>query len=128
MNIDMYTIKQLFEDIHNNKPYKICLGNFLDDYYYSESEIKKRMIQEEPNRHPEIERFIYAYVAASVHKLANDYNLDVPAWVFDEFYFLKEPHFAMNARGKLRLILMYESPAEFKFRNLFEVANTLSRV
>ena len=124
----MYSLKNVINDIANGKEFAICFGDFLDSFYNSNTKIKQSAIQDEPNRHIEISSYIYAYVASSAHKLANDYNLEVPQWVFDKFYFLEEPYFAMDAKGRLRLLLMYESPAEFKFRNVFEVANTLSRV
>jgi hypothetical protein len=124
----MYNIKQLFEDVQNQKAFNICFGDFLDEFYLSSSESQPAMINEEPLRYKDIDQPIYVYAAAAVHKLANDHNLPVPEWVFDEYYFLEEPYFSINARGKLRLLLLYQSPPEFKFRNFFEMENTLSRV
>lgn len=124
----MYNIKQLFEDVQNQKPFSICFGDFLDEFYSSSSENQSAMINEEPLRYKDIDRPIYVYAAAAVHKLANDYNLPVPAWVFEPYYFLDRPYFAMNAKGTLRLLLLYQSPPEFKFRNFFEMENTLTRV
>jgi hypothetical protein len=124
----MVSIKQIFENVRAGKVFNLCFGDFLDGFYTASSEVKQAMISEEPSRYSFIEKPIYVYAAAAVHKLANDYNLLVPAWVFDEYYFLEEPYFSMNARGKLRLLLLYQSPPEFKFRNFFEMENTLTRV
>jgi len=49
-------------------------------------------------------------------------------WVFKEKYFLKEPMFALNAKGDLRTILLVESPNEFLVRNIFVSNNCLQRV
>jgi hypothetical protein len=124
----MYSIKHLFEDVQDGKVFNLCFGDFLDEFYAASSETRPAMISEEPLRYSFIEKPIYVYAAAAVHKLANDHNLSVPEWVFDQYYFLEEPHFSMNARGSLRLLLLYQSPPEFKFRNFFEVENTLARV
>lgn len=124
----MRTLKQVFDEVHKRNPFNICFGDFLDEFYRADPEMRNQMIKEEPSRYDTIERVAYVYAAASAHKLANDFGLHVPEWVFDRYYFLKEPYFSMNAKGSLRLLLLYESPAEFKFRNMFEMENTLHRV
>jgi hypothetical protein len=106
--------------------FAINVGNFLDDFY-REVDKREEMLQEMPIIHESVNRRYYAFVAAMAHKLANDFNLKVPSWVNDDFFYLPEPYFGMNAKGKLRLILMYESPAEFKHRNIFVSQNVLSR-
>ena len=39
----------------------------------------------------------------------------------------EKPFFGCNAKGDLRLLFMYKSPAEFKHRNLFVDENVLER-
>ena len=74
-------------------------------------------------------REVLPFAAAMAHKLANDYALEVPAWVYDGIYYLSErPFFGCNAKGDLRLLFMYKSPAEFKHRNLFVDEHVLERV
>jgi len=63
-----------------------------------------------------------------VEKLCNDSELEPPAWVFKEKYFLKDPMFALDAKGMLRLVLLVESPNEFVVRNIFVTENCLQRV
>jgi hypothetical protein len=74
------------------------------------------------------ERHYGPFLAASVHKLANDSNIEPPAWVFEERLFLpgNNPYFSFNLRGEEGLMTF--SPAEFKYRNLFVTSNVLSRV
>jgi hypothetical protein len=74
-------------------------------------------------------RELLSFSAATAHKLANDYGLEVPAWVFSKRYYMSDsPYFGCNAKGDLRMLFMYKSPAEFKHRNLFVDENVLSRV
>jgi hypothetical protein len=70
------------------------------------------------------------FLASVAHKLANDYYLAIPSWVFEKRCYLPgdEPFFACHARGDLRLLFMYISPSEFKHRNLFVNENVLLRV
>ncbi|RJO61152.1 hypothetical protein C4544_03620 [candidate division WS5 bacterium] len=67
-------------------------------------------------------------MSGAVEKLCNDSELEPPAWVFKEKYFLKDPMFALDAKGMLRLVLLVESPNEFVVRNIFVTENCLQRV
>ena len=87
------------------------------------------MILQTPANYAGVDRTYQAMFAAAVHKLANDYKLEVPAWVWKQEYYMKEkPFFDCNAKGNLRLLFMYKSPTEFKHRNLFVDENILVRV
>jgi hypothetical protein len=106
----------------------LLLGDFLDAFYRATPNIQIQMINEPPEdmARPEYVPFL----ASTAHKLANDYNLEPPRWVFEKRCYLpgKEPFFACNAQGDLRLLFMYKSPSEFKHRNLFVDENALVRV
>lgn len=71
--------------------------------------------------------YVLPFLAAMVHKLCNDHEIECPAWVHRQNYVLNEPHFWLNAKGNLRYMLLAESPIEFKIRNLYVTSNTLSR-
>lgn len=103
-------------------------GNFLDAFYRAADEQRLRMVQREPEAYPDFPNYMLPFLAAMTHKLCNDYRLECPGWVHRKAYFLEEPHFWLNARGNLRRVLEEESPPEFKIRNLYVTANTLSRV
>ncbi len=120
------TINDVFKNIYNGKNFFICFGNFLDEFYRKNDCERTKMIEIEPEHDILIEQ--KAYLASTVHKLANDFQINVPEWVFKKEYYLKEPYFDCNARGKLRLLFMYKSPAEFKHRNVFVDENVLQRV
>ena len=72
------------------------------------------------------------FLAATAHKLANDYALRVPAWVFEPRCYLArdEPYFGLSRQVKcgLSTLFLYKSPAEFKHRNLFVDEFVLLRV
>jgi hypothetical protein len=107
----------------------IKLGDFLDEFYSADWETKGRMIAERPAETPQMKREFLPFAAAAAHKLANDFGLDVPLWVFEKRCYLDDmPFFGCNAKGDLRLWFMYKSPTEFKHRNMFVDENVLSRV
>jgi hypothetical protein len=105
----------------------LSLGDFLDEFYRANNSMRESMLMDPPDY--SLPREQLAYLAATVHKLANDYGFEPPEWVFDERCYLREePFFGCNATGNLRLLFMYKSPPEFKHRNLFVDENVLVRV
>ncbi len=124
----MLTIDCTFKRLAETKSFFICLGDFLDEFYRSNDTDKQLSIENEPRDYhlPTHQR---AFLASAVHKLANDFNLEVPAWVFKPIYYSKDkPYFDCNAVGNLRKLFLYKSPIEFKHRNVFVDENILKRV
>ena len=125
----MYTMKQLIKlmnsDLENKK---IHFNNWLDDIQLREEyKNNKDFLQEEPIwENIPIER--QAFYAGVAHYLSNKCGLEKPSWVLKEEYFLDKPYFSLNAKGKLQLVLLAESPNEFRIRNIFISANSLDRV
>jgi hypothetical protein len=78
-----------------------------------------------PDRIPDTK---FSFLASTAHKLANDYHLSVPEWVYDERSYLPDPYFGSHVKGNLRLVYMYMSPTEFKHRNMFVDPEALTRV
>ena len=114
-------------EIAKGRDFYLSLGDFLDDFYRADNKLRYAMLETPPDF--TINRIHLAYLASAVHKLANDYGFKTPAWVFDERCYLRDmPFFGCNAKGNLRLLFMYKSPAEFKHRNLFVDENVLRRV
>jgi hypothetical protein len=105
----------------------ILFGNFLDDFYRANNEERAKMLIDEPEAFDNLRSIDYINIAATAHKLANDSGIPVPEWTFKEKYYAKEPYFPVQ-NPNLRLIYMFESPTEFKHRNLFVSANALFRV
>ena len=106
----------------------LLLGDFLDEFYKAAPEVKAEMLRDEPEEMSESE--LVPFLAATAHKLADDYKLNTPRWIFERRCYLPgaAPYFGCGAKGNLRLLFMYKSPAEFKHRNLFVDENVLVRV
>ena len=125
----METMRRVLQNTAEGKDFYLLLGDFLDAFYRADNTQRQVMIETIPcevgltNRQEHL-----AFAASTAHKLANDYKLDVPSWVFDKRFYSSRPHFGCGAKGNLRLLFMYKSPAEFKHRNLFVDENVLVRV
>ena len=124
----MVVIDDVFKLLSEGNDFYICYGSFLDDFYSRSDLERKLMIEIEPNKY-DIPTYQKAFLAATIHKLANDFNLEVPRWVFKpEYYSYDSAYFDCNAKGKLRKLFLYKSPIEFKHRNIFVDENILKSV
>jgi hypothetical protein len=102
------------------------LANFLDRFYADPD--SKALADEPPlieGRH-EMGAVMDAYLASTAEELARTHGLPMPDWVFKPGRALKRPWFA-STLASLRAVLIHESPATFRARNLFVSANALSR-
>ena len=109
------------------EPFDFALRGFLDEF----------QMQPDPSRlHAEPARLVSvvrdgetcdAFLAATAETLAATHGFEAPVWVWQETRKLHRPWFALPWQG-LRAILLLESPAAFRSRNLFVSANALSRV
>lgn len=124
----MDSINKLSRKANNGSDFYLLLGDFLDEFYHASYEVQAEMLQEAPEEMSKPE--LVPFLAATAHKLANDYGLKPPRWTFETRCYLpgSKPHFGCDAKGNLRLLFMYKSPSEFKHRNLFVDENVLSRV
>jgi hypothetical protein len=106
----------------------LLLGDFLDEFYRAAPEVRVAMLHDAPEDMAREE--LVPFLAATAHKLANDYGYDAPSWTFERRCYLPgtKPHFGCRAKGNLRLLFMYKSPADFKHRNLFVDEHVLARV
>ena len=67
-----------------------------------------------------------AWLASTAVYLAKKHHLTVPEWATHNARALPKPWFAAKSPN-LKAILLQESPAAFRVRNLFVSANALSR-
>lgn len=74
----------------------------------------------------EVGRVQDAYLAATADELARQFNLTRPTWIDAETRKLRWPWFA-SSLAALRAVLLLESPAGFRSRNLFVSENALTR-
>lgn len=113
----------------NNENNSILIGNFLDDirFNFSNNSLNKNYFDIEPIW-PNIKIQTVAFFTGCLHSLCHEFKYKVPKWMYNQNYFLTEPYFSMNAKGNLRLILLGESPKEFRIRNIYVTNNVLRRV
>lgn len=105
-----------------------CLANFLDEFYGEPTAVALADVP--PLLAPaggDLGRVQDAYLAATAEELARRFNLPMPEWIADENRKLHRPWFA-SPLAALRAVLLLESPAGFRARNLFVSENALSRV
>ena len=102
------------------------LRDFLDGFYASQN---PAAFADEPPRlagviaHGENRD---AYLGAVAEHLCREHRWAVPPWSRAPFRYLEMPSFAMTSHGG-RMVLLEESPAAFRVRNIFVSANALSR-
>ncbi len=108
------------------EPFHFALRSFLDEFQMHPDPSR---LQAEPKRLAGEVRDgdrCDAFLAATAETLAVTHGCQAPGWVWQETRKLHRPWFALPWRG-LRAILLLESPAAFRSRNLFVSANALSR-
>jgi hypothetical protein len=128
-------MKTLNNAMHTENPQDdrelwLVLGNWLDAFYsIARTQQERQAALDEPlDEDTTLSARNQALLAASAEKLAIDYGLEIPDWTLKECYTLKEPWFAMDAKGDLRIVLLAESPNPFRIRNIFTTDNVLRRV
>lgn len=107
----------------------VALGDFLDDWYVRAitNEVRRAMVKDElPDARTEDEIRWAAFFAATVHRLCDAYKMPPPEWVRHNRYVLQQPWFLFPGTS-LRAWQLFESPPEFKMRNVFAGDNVLSR-
>jgi len=122
------TLAAVAELALQGESFDLCLREFLDEFY-------RQPAQAALNPEPGLLREalpakgeVYdAYLAATAEALANHAGLDTPNWAYAAGRKLHHPWFALTL-ASLRAVLLLESPAAFRSRNLFVSENALSRV
>lgn len=124
------SLRKVIEDTSSGANFGLSLRGFLDAFYADKTDEKKlsEHIAEEPALCARVADFQYSICAATAHKLANDFKLEVPPWVWKARYYLKDMYFGGVGKSNLRIYNMLYSPPEFKHRNLFVDENILKRV
>ena len=104
-----------------------CLANFLDEFYAAPN---AAALTAQPAlltpTFGELGRVQDAYLAATAEELARARKYPVPIWTDNEARRLHRPWFASQLAA-LRTVLLLESPAAFRSRNLFISENALTR-
>jgi hypothetical protein len=123
-------LRQVITESARGGEFSLSLRGFLDIFYSCKDDKGKlsALIKREPQVYKNVPDYRYAMCAAAANKLANDYGLKVPSWVWKDRYYMMEMYFGGINKGRLRIYNMLYSPAEFKHRGLFVDENILARV
>lgn len=122
------TLAEVAELTSRGQSFDVCLANFLDEFYGAPH--GSALCQSPELLAPKFGdqgRVQDAYLAATAEHLAAAHHFPIPAWVVDEVRKLHRPWFASQL-ASLRAVLLLESPATFRSRNLFVSENALTRV
>jgi len=121
------TLQMVAEQTAAGRPFHLALGEFLDRFY---AQPDVAALLAEPRRLRDVlseSGDVYdAYLAATAECLAQGLGAPGPAWARSPDRALSRPWFASRL-ASLRALLILESPAPFRARNLFVSANALSR-
>ena len=122
-NLSDYVKSWQQESDYSWNSFWLMFGSFLD-YFYKIKDLN--ILKDEPNYDNNVSSEIKSFVAASVDYLCNDNN--TPDWVKEKKYILKDPFFPSNVTGSIKVIMLIESPIEFKSRNIYVTSSVLSRL
>ncbi|MDR0350966.1 MAG: hypothetical protein LBH64_05370, partial [Coriobacteriales bacterium] len=97
----------------------LVFGDYLDELYHADSpDSQGDLFAAEPDWGALDERTA-AFYAAAAHQLANTLGAKVPKWDMNPEYFLVVPYFSLDDLVPVRLVLIAESPKQFRQRNIF---------
>ncbi len=111
-----------------SQSFDLNLANFLDEFYASPG---AAALAETPAllapQFGDLGQVQDAYLAATAEELARRFDFQLPQWTASDTRQLRRPWFA-STLASLRAVLLQESPAAFRARNLFVSENALMRV
>lgn len=120
------TLRESMFNVASRSDFSYAIRNFLDRF---KTNPDPALLTDEPALlYPSLEDGGYAdaFVASTVAYLCQVHNFKAPAWVNAKCRIMPVPHFAAKT-PKMKAILLQESPAAFRVRNLFVSANALNR-
>ena len=120
------SMRDAFAEISDTESFGYRIRDFLDRFRDSPS---PSLIAEEPELLQEIlndDGRADAFLASTAAYIAQKHKFPVPDWAKGTSRALDKPWFAAKSHN-LRMVLLQESPAAFRIRNLFVSANALHR-
>ena len=119
------TMREKFANITDTEAFGYSMRDFLDRFREHPS---FDLIAEEPDLLEPVlkdDGKADAFLASTAAYLAQQHQLPVPLWARGTARALEKPWFAAKSHN-LRMVLLQESPAAFRVRNLFVSANALA--
>ena len=126
MSREPESMAEAVRGVRSNDEFGYAVRNFLDDFYRTPT---PELLAEEPARLAETlddDGVADAWLAAAATHLCQLKGFRFPGWIKGDDRIARKPWFAAES-PKMRLVLLQESPAAFRARNLFVSANALSR-
>lgn len=121
------SLAEVAECSDNSEHFSLSFRDFLDGFYADPSDEKLRDEPADLRATLNDGGHANAFLAATAEYLARCYKLTVPRWSMNPARILARPRFAMKTHEG-RMFLLLESPPEFRARNIFISADSLTRV
>jgi hypothetical protein len=120
------TLRESLAHVESSTDFSYAIRNFLDRFKTNPD--PAQFTDEPALLSPSLGDGGYAdaFVASTVAYLCQVHNFNAPAWVNTKCRMMPVPHFAAKTPN-MKAILLQESPAAFRVRNLFVSANALNR-
>jgi hypothetical protein len=120
------TLRESMAKVVVQSDFSYAIKNFLDRFKVNPD--VSLLIEEPELLSPSLGDGGYAdaFVASTAAYLCQIHNLTAPAWVNKKCRMMPVPWFAAKSPN-MKAILLQESPAAFRIRNLFVSANALHR-
>ena len=126
MNRRNETLRESMSRVTDSTGFSYVIRNFLDRF---KSNPNPALLQDEPALLSALigdDGYADAFVASTAAYLCQVHDLKAPSWVNTSCRKMPSPHFGAKSPN-MKAILLPESPAAFRVRNLFVSANALHR-
>lgn len=119
-------LRESLSHVANPSDFSYAIRNFLDRF---KANPDSALLMDEPALlAPALndDGYADAFTASTVAYLCQIHHFKAPKWINAKCRMMPTPHFAAKSPA-MKAILLQESPAAFRVRNLFVSANALSR-
>ncbi len=127
MKVITSNMREVFAEVSSRDDFSLTLRDFIDRFREGPD---AALIADEPALLAttlDDDGLSDAWLASTAAWLARRHALPVPPWARGQARCLPRPWYAAKTH-KLRMLLLQDSPAEFRIRNLFVSADAIERV
>ena len=113
-------------DVITHDDFIFALCTFIDEFKRNPN--RYEMIKRPP-QNENADTANLCMLAGTVHKLANEYGIGVPDWVYNPLFKMPYPVFAFNTKNKeYQDFLIKDTPYEFSSKNMYVGSDAIERV